>query len=218
VKLPWTPRTRRLLFLVLVVLVLAFPMVSTMITRARIESSGVDVTATVLDAARKGDSYLVAFRFPKAVDPDQHRYSAEVDKAAYDKAVARKVITVRVLEGRPRAHRVEGEIRDNTSYVVAGVTIVVVLAVGLVWVRFGRRRPPVRLRALEPLQAAGPDEVGTLGRTTGDVFEAVGRVLSADDSEVVLDLGERRVVVALDGHGHELEVGAVARARGSLVG
>ena len=41
---------------------------------------------------------------------------------------------------------------------------------------------------------------------------------STDDGEVVLDLGERHVVVALAGHACPVEVGAPARARGPLVG
>ena len=61
-------RTRRLVFVV-VILLLTFPLISTMITRARVERSGVDVTATVVEAGQKGESYLVAFLFPERSTP-----------------------------------------------------------------------------------------------------------------------------------------------------
>ena len=45
---PWTARTRRLIFVVVMLVVLTFPLVTTLVTRAQIERSGVDVTATVV--------------------------------------------------------------------------------------------------------------------------------------------------------------------------
>ena len=212
-------RGRRLLFVVVVVVLLAFPLVSSLVTMARVERSGTDVTATVVETHRRGDAYLVGFRLPEEVDPEQHVYSAEVDRAAYEEAVASKQITVRVLEDRPEAHRVEGEIRNYTPYVFMGAGIAVVLVVGLWWVRVGRRRPAVRLRALGPLEPADADEAGSLGRVSDqDIYEVIGTLVSADDAEVVLDLGERRVVVLLDGYPNPVDVGAPARARGPLIG
>jgi hypothetical protein len=219
VRLPWTARTRRLLFVVAVLLVLTFPLAATLVTRARVERSGVDVVASVVEAAHEGDSYLLAFRFPEGIDPDQRRYSAEVGRATYEKAAESKQVTVRVLEGRPRAHRVEGEIEGKSQYVVVGVADALVLAVGLWWVKVGRRRPAVRMQAVGPLEPAGDDETGSLGRAPGeDVYEVVGHVVSADDTEVVLDVGERRVVVVLAGHANPVDVGSPARARGPMIG
>lgn len=218
-RLPGSARTRRLLVVLLMVALLSFPLVATLVTRSRVERSGVDVTATVLQTQRDGARYLVAFRLPKDVDPDQTRYSAEVERATYEKATQTEQVTVRVLEGRPKAHRVEGEIRPSTPYVITGGSIAIVLAIGLVWVKVGRRRPTVRLRALGPLEPAGTDEIGVLGRQPeGDVYEAVGTVVSTDEREVLLDLGERRVVVSLDGHDNPVDVGAPARARGPVIG
>jgi hypothetical protein len=213
-----TARGRRLLFVAVVVVALVLPLVASLVTRARIDSSGTDVEATVVETTRKGDSYLVIFRFPKDVDPDQDAYSATVTKASYERAVESRKITVRVLDGRPEAHRADGEIRSATQYVVMGVGILLVSVVGWWWAYRGRRRPTVRIRADAPLEAAGLDDVGTLGRTTGDIYEAVGTVVSADDHEVVLDVGEREVVVLLAGHPNPVPVGSPARARGPLVG
>ena len=53
-----------------------------------------------------------------------------------------------------------------------------VLVVGLWWVRVGRRRPAVRLRALGPLEPAAADEAGSLERVPDeDIYEAVGTLL-----------------------------------------
>jgi hypothetical protein len=213
-----TARGRRLLFVAAIVVALALPLVASLVTRARIDSSGTDVEATVVDTSRRGDGYLVAFRFPKDVDPDQDAYSASVSRASYERAVDSGTITVRVLDGRPEAHRAEGEIRSVTQYVVMGAGILLVMMVGWWWASRGRQRPTVRIRADAPLEAAGPDDVGTLGRTTGDIYEAVGTIVSADDHEVVLDVGERHVVIHLAGHPNPVPVGSPARARGPVVG
>ncbi len=214
-----TSRNRRLFFVAVMLLLLTFPLVSTILTRARVERSGVDVTATVVEAGQKGDSYLVAFRFPEEVDPDQRQYSAEVERASYEEAKETKQIRVRVLEGRPEAHLVDGEIHSKAPFWFVLVADAIVLLVGLWWVRVGRRRPPVRMRALGPLEPAADEDTGSLERVPNeDIYEAVGTLLSADDAEAVLDLGERRVVVALDGHPNPLEVGSPARVRGSVIG
>jgi hypothetical protein len=213
-----TARGRRLLFVVVVALVLALPLVASLVTRARVDRSGTDVTAAVVDTSRKGESYLVAFRFPQDVDPDQEAYSASVSKAAYERAVSSGTITVRVLEGRPEAHRADGEIRGVTQYVVMGFGIVLVLAVGWWWAGRSRRRPTVRIRAASPLEAAGPDDAAALARAPGDIYEAVGTIVSADATEVVIDVGERHVVVLLAGHPNPVPVGSPARARGPVIG
>jgi hypothetical protein len=215
---PWTARTRRLVFVVVMLVVLTFPLVTSLVSRAQIERSGVDVTATVLQTTRNGDAYLVAFRLPEEIDPDQDVYSAEVDRATYEKAADTKEIGVRVLEDRPGAHRVEGEIRSRAPYVMVAVADAIVLVVGLWWVRHGRRRPTVRIRANSPLEPADPDGAGSLARQPDDAYEAVGTVLSADDAEVVLDLGERRVIVTLAGYANPVPVGSPARARGPVIG
>ena len=43
-------------------------------------------------------------------------------------------------------------------------------------------------------------------------------MLSADDAEVVLDIGERQVVVTLAGYENPVPVGSPARARGPIIG
>src|SRR4051794_15537604 len=97
-RLPWTARTRRLVFVVVALVVLTFPLVLTLTTRARVHSSGEDVTATVLKAPAHDGRYFLEFRFPPSVDHEQRTFGAEVDRASYEQAVATKRVTVRVLE------------------------------------------------------------------------------------------------------------------------
>ena len=198
--------------------VLTFPLITSLVTRAQIERSVLDV-----DRHRRPD-HAERGRLPRRVPaaggdrPRQDTYSAEVDQATYEKAAASKEIGVRVLEDRPEAHRVEGEIRSKAPYVMVAVADTLVLVVGLWWVRHGRRRPTVRIRANSPLEPADPDEHGSLARQPDDAYEAVGTVLSADDAEVVLDIGERQVVITLVGYENPVPVGSPARARGPIIG
>ena len=162
---PWTARTRRLIFVVVMLVVLTFPLITTLVTRAQIERSGVDVTATVVQTTKNGDAYLVAFRLPEEIDPDQDNYSAEVDQATYEKAAASKEIGVRVLEDRPEAHRVEGEIRSKAPYVMVAVADALVLAVGLWWVRV-RPPPPDRADPRQQPPRAGRPRRARLARAS----------------------------------------------------
>ena len=160
-RLPWTARTRRLLFVVAVLLVLTLPLVSTLITRARVERSGVDVTATVVETSRNGDAYLVAFRLPEEIDPDQKTYSSRGRAGVVREGRGEQTkITVRVLEDRPTAHRVEGEITNKAPYVV------MVVADASCWSSgcggsgsggAGRRCGCSRREDLEPAEHEGPE-------------------------------------------------------------
>ena len=215
---PWTARTRRLIFVGVMLVAPHLP------ARHHAGHPRADRALRCRrDRHRRPDDdergrLLVAFRLPEDIDPDQDTYSAEVDQATYEKAGASKEIGVRVLEDRPEAHRVEGEIRSKAPYVMVAVADALVLGVGLWWVRHGRRRPTVLIRANSPLEPADPDEPGSIARQPDDAYEAVGTVLSADDAEVVLDIGERRVVITLAGYENPVPVGSPARARGPVIG
>ena len=100
-RISWNARTRRLLFVLVMLFVLTYPLINTLLTRARVERDGVDVTAAVAKAAVDDDRYLVAFRLPEDLDPEQVSYSAFVSRATYDKARTTKQVSVRVLEDEP---------------------------------------------------------------------------------------------------------------------
>jgi hypothetical protein len=216
--LPWTARTRRLVFVVVMLLLLTFPLVSTLLTKSRIDRSGQDVVASVIHNEVDDGHYWLGYRLPADIDPDHRAWTAEVDRVTYDKASESKKLNVRVLPGRPEAHRVEGQVDSHAGLWFTVVADAIVIGVGFLWIRRGRRRPSLRMLARGDLEPAGPDDAIGIGRADGDDYEAVGTVKSTDDGEVVLDLGERDVVVALAGHGCPVEVGATARASGPLVG
>jgi hypothetical protein len=216
-SIPWNGRTRRLLFVFVMLFVLTFPLVNTLLVRSRVDRDGVDVRATVVQAVHDGDRYLVAFRLPKDVDPEQERYAAVVEKATYDKAGATKQVDVRVLEDEPRRHHVEGEIYSRSPWIFTIVGDLVVLLVGLWWVRVGRRRPPLRLLAMRDVEAVDDDEPNALTRDSGDMYDVVGPVSAVDGSSVTYALDDRAVEVRLNGYDVHVAVGSRGRAWGMLV-
>lgn len=216
--IPWNARTRRLLFVLVMLFILTFPLVNTLLTRARIDRDGVDVQGTVSRAVDDDGRYLVAWTFPEEIDPAQDAYSAVVSRATYDEARTTKRVEVRVLEGEPRRHHVEGEVYSRSPWVFTIVGDLIVLVVGLWWVKVGRRRPSLRLLAMRDLEAVGDDEPTGLVKDTGDVYVAVGAVTGVEGATVTLALDDRSVVVRLNGHDNRVAVGSRARAWGALVG
>ena len=217
-RIPWNARTRRLLFVLVMLFVLTYPLINSMLTRARVERDGVDVTAAVAKAAVDDDRYLVAFRLPEDVDPEQVSYSAFVSRATYEKARTTNEVLVRVLEDEPRRHHVEGEVYSKSPWVFTGVADLIVLTVGLWWVKVGRRRPNLTMLAMRDVEAAGEDDEAGLTPETGDMYVVVGQVTDGDGSSVTIALDDRQVVVRLNGYDQHVEVGSVARAWGLLVG
>jgi hypothetical protein len=214
----WNARTRRLLFVVVVLFLLTFPLVNTLLTRARVDRDGVDVSASVVEAVDDGGRYLVSFRFPESVDPEQDRYAAVVGRTTYDVARATRKVDVRVLEGEPQHHHVAGEVSSKDPWIFTLVGDAIVLLVGLWWVRVGRRRPALRMLAMRDLEEAPDDEPTGLVRDTGEVYVAVGPVSATEGSSVTIELEDRVVVVRLNGHDNHAAVGTRVRAWGMLVG
>ncbi len=217
-SIPWNGRTRRLLFVFVMLFVLTFPLVNTLLTRSRIERDGVDVQAAVAQAVDDDGRYLVAFRLPKDVDPEQERYAAVVEKATYDKARSTQQVSVRVLEDEPRRHHVEGEIYSRSPWIFTIVGDLVVLLVGLWWVRVGRRRPPLKLLAMRDVEAVDDEEPNALTKDSGDMYDVVGPVSAVEGSSVTFALDDRVVEIRLNGYDNHVEVGSRGRAWGMLVG
>jgi hypothetical protein len=207
-----------MLFVLVMLFVLTFPLVNTLLTRARIDRDGEDVTATVVRSTTDNGRHLLAFRFPEAIDPEQETYSAQVDVTTFRRAEETQRVVVRVLEGEPRRHHVEGEVYSRSPWVFTIVGDLVVLVVGLWWVKVGRRRPSLRMRAMRDLEAAGAEEPTGLTTDNGEVYVAVGAVTAVEGSTVTLALDDRSVVVRLNGHDNQVAVGSRARAWGALVG
>ncbi len=196
---------------VLIAVVIALvnmPLVQSSWTRASVERSGVELLADVTEARNLGTaadpSWWVSYRLPRAVDPEQAVWSAEVDAAAYDKAEESGTVPVRVIEGKPATAIVEGEVRSSTgligTLVVDALLLVMLL---LLWRSRGRGRREVEtVAALEDVASAPP---GVAWDDLGDgTVRVSGEVLERDEHEVVLDLGDRLVRVVLDGHANPI--------------
>src|SRR5688572_25818869 len=218
---PPRPRPKAVLLVVLVVVLINLPVASGAWTRWRVDRAGTDVTATVtghvVGSPEDQPDYFVAFVFDEEIDPGRATWTAEVDRATYDAAVASDEIGVRVLPGRPAAHRVEGEVTHLAGLIVTAAADALLLAVLLLAWRFrGRLRPQLRAVAVAVVVEGAPGVA--LEKVEGDLYLIRGEVVAVDDDELVLDLGDRSVRVLLDGHhnpvGHQLP----AQVHGRLIG
>ena len=187
----------------LVVLMINLPLVHSTWTRWQVERNGSDVTATLVDhdvlGAADDPAYWISYTLPSDIDPDQLEWAREVDKAAYDAAVASGRVTVRVLDDNPVTSRAEGQVVGRAGLVATLVADLLLL--GFLWVlwrygRYGRRPEVLRLEALGDVvadaDAPGVEEQDGIVHVTGALTEAT-------DHDVVLDAAGRRVVVVLDG-------------------
>lgn len=213
-------RVKALLLIALVALMVNLPLVHSSWTAGRVDRSGVDVVATVTDTGTVTDeSYLVEFRMPAEVDPGQQLWTAQVDQATYDDAVATETVEVRVIPDQPAAYRVDGEVTSSLGLVVTVfVDLLLLVAAVLVWRYAGARRarPDLVLVAVEDVRRC----------RTGAVLEELedgrhlvaGEVCAIEEGEIVLDLGDRQVRVQLDGHDNQVGYQQPAQVTGRLIG
>ena len=197
--------------LLLLAVVINLPLAHSTWTDAKVERSGEDVSATVVE---HGDSDWLSFRFPADVDPDQRTWSVEVDDPTYDEAVATGRLEVRVLDADPSAYRVDGAVESRVPLVVTAVADVLLLLLVLLMWRFGGRlRSSLRAVALGDVERCKPEIL--LERLHAEDYLVRGEVLEVGPDRVVLDLGNRTIEVLLDGHqnlvGHQQA--ALLRAR-----
>ena len=145
------------------------------------------------------------------------RVLVPLEQAAYDDVVATERAEVVFLPDNPKVYRVTGRETSNAALVTTLVADgALALLVGLVLLLRGRLRPELRLVASEDLAPAEPG--GVLERIEGMSYRVRGDVVAIEDDEVVLEVGDRRVRVHLDGHhnpaGHQDSV----EVRGTMVG
>jgi hypothetical protein len=209
-------RIGSVVLIAILVLLVNAPLVRSVLTDLRLGREGVVGTAEVLDSTeREGGFYL-------AVDLDPARV-VRVDEQAYDEAVAAGEIGTRRLpdETDTALTRVEGQWRSPVAYVVVGALDLALLAGIVLYVRVRPRlRPELVLRAGSDLQPA--DDGSVLDRVEAQSYVVAGRVdglprEGADGPEVVLDLGDRRVRVLLDGHRCAVAPGETARVDGVMI-
>lgn len=214
-------RVTSVLLVVLLVAMINLPIVQITWTDWRVESQGVDVRADVIEVNRlppvDDPHYVLSFRFPVAIDPEQSNWNAEVDRATYDWAAAENTVAVRVLEDRPSAYTVAGEVSSRVGLYVTLVADLALLLVVLLFRRSGvARRPSLKAVAAGAVEPAEPGSV--LERLEDGLHLIRGEVVEIGDDEVVLDLGERSVHVLLDGHPALVGLQQTAQVRGRLIG
>ena len=207
--------------MLLVVMAINLPLIESSYTSWRVEHSGVDVTGQVIGRGltRPKDElhYVLAFTLPEEIDADQTRWSVEVDRATYERAVASREVEVRVLPDRPAAHTVEGQVKHSLGLVVTLLADLVLLALVLLMWRFrGGLRPSLRAVAVGDVEPCEPGSA--LDRVEGDLYLIRGQVCEVGPDELVLDLGDRSVHVRLDGHHNPVAHQQPAQVSGRLIG
>ena len=214
-----TRRVPTWLVLILLVVVVNLPLAHSTWTSSRVEGSGVDVTAQLTGHEVRDGGHWVEFTFPEKIDPDQRTWTAEVDQAAYDAAVAAGEIGVRVLEDDPSAYQVDGAVKGNGVLVITLVVdIVLLIALLFLWRyrgRVGPRRAELRAIALEDVVRCAPGVL--LDRIGGEDYLIQGEVVELEPGAMVLDLGNRRVVVLLDGHANPVGYQQPAQVRARMI-
>jgi hypothetical protein len=214
---------KALLLVVLLVVVINLPLVHSGLTSWRVERSGTDVTATVTAhrvlSPEDDPAYFVEFVYPgdDPDDPDVPRWTAEVDRATYEQAVADEAIGVRVLPDRPAAYTVDGQVTHRLGLVITLIADAALLTMLLLLWRFrARLRPRLEAVAVADVERCKPG--GSLEKTDDGLYLVSGEVSGIKDDEIILELGDRQVRVLLDGHANPVGYQQPARVRVRLVG
>lgn len=207
-------RPKSIVFLVLVAALINLPMLHGIWLNSKLDRQGVDVTAEVIDDRDRPGDYLIAFRVPAEGDREEFTGVAKVDQETHDQAVRTQEIEVRILPDTPGAYRVEGQVTGRVGLVITLLAdLLLVILVGLMLKFRSRLRPALVLVATEDLARCPPGSL--LDRVDGDRYVVAGEIVSIEADEILLELGDRRVRVVLDGHhnpaGHDQPVRATGR-------
>jgi hypothetical protein len=223
------PTTRRLargsrrgfILVAILVVLINLPILHVTYTNWRVDQSGQQVTAQVVEARVSSPDddphYWLGIRFPEDIDPDQSAWPVEVDRATYDAALEAREIEARVLPSNPAAYEVEGEVHSRLGFLTTLIADAVLLLILLLVWRFGRRArvEPLRLAATGDVERCPPG--GVVEALEGDLYLVRGEVVAIDEGELVLDVGDQEVVVILDGHHNPVGYQQPAQVRGRVV-
>lgn len=209
-------RTRYILVLVLAAALVNLPLLHSTFTDQRVQRSGVDVPTTVVGHRTVGGQHLVSFTFPESIDPDQRTWQADLESSAYDRAVATGQLEVRVLKDDPSAYAADGQVHSNALLVMTLIADALLLVTALLlWRVGGRRRPQLRAIAVTDVERCPPGSA--LDRIEGQTYLIRGEVSSVEPGQLVLELGDRSVLVYLDGHHSSVGHQQPAEVRARLV-
>jgi hypothetical protein len=212
-----TGRLKNVLLVGLVVVMINLPFVHNSWQQHRLDRDGVDLVATVTNHGDDNGDRFVTFKVAKTDDEPGFDGTVRVDQATYDDAVASQQVQVRVLPGSSTVWRVEGENHSRIGLLITLVADVFLLIMVLLLLRFGSRlRQEMVLVATEDLVRCPPGSV--LDQVDGLRFVVCGEIEAIEDGEVVLDLGDRRVRVVLNGHHNPAGYQQPVRATGTMRG
>ena len=207
----------RILLVALVVVMINLPFVHSTWQNHRLEQDGVELLAAVTDHDEGDGRRLVTFAVAGRGDQPGFAGTVRVDQPAYDAAVQSGQVRVRVLPGSTTVWQVEGESQGSLGLVITLVADAFLLILVLLLLRFGSRlRQDMVLVATEDLERCPPGSV--LDQVDGLRFVVCGEVEEIEADAVVLDLGDRRVRVILDGHHNPAGYQQPVRATGTMRG
>jgi len=210
-------RLKNVLLVGLVVVMINLPFLHSSWQNHRISADGVDVTATVTDHDDAGGDSFVTFRVDESDDQPAFAGTVRLDDAAYADAVESGQVQVRVLPGSAVVWRVDGESKSSVGLLITVMADVFLLVLILLLLRFGSRlHSDLVLVATEDLERCPPGSA--FDQVEGQRFVVCGEVEEIEDDAVVLDLGDRRVRVLLDGHHNPAGYQQPVRATGTLRG
>src|SRR5262245_41198023 len=210
-----TGRLKNGLLVALVVVMVNLPFVHGKWQDHRLDQDGVDHVATVTDHEERNGELFVSFEVPARADQPAITGEVQVDRATYDVAVTSNQVNVRSLPGSATVWRVGGPIESHLPLGITVIADVFLLIVVPLLVRFGSRlRQEMVLVATEDLERCPPGSV--LDQVDGLRFVVCGEVDAIEDDAVVLDLGDRRVRVLLDGHHNPAGYQQPVRATGTM--
>lgn len=214
-------RTQRIALVVVLLAFINLPLLHSAWTNWRLERSGLEVTAEVVDTRviDRGDdpTYFLQIRFPRTIDTDRQIWPAQVERETFEASEESGTVAATVLSDNPAAYRVEGQVTSRLGLVITVVADLILAAILLLaWKFGGRRRPwPIRIAAVGDVERCPPG--GSIAQVDADLYVVRGEVTGIDDDEIVIDAGERDVLVVLDGHRNPVGYQQPAQVRGRLV-
>lgn len=202
----------------LVALLVNLPLTHAWWTDRQLEHHGARTTATVHEARTvagtdEGRRFLVAYRLPAAVDPEQRAFTGEVDPATYELARRTGRLEVTYLPGEPGRNRPVAEVASlRLAALLTALADLALLAIlGLMlWAR--RTQSDLVLRATADVVRCRPQEA--LEDLGGGEYVVRGDVLDRGDDELTIAVGHRRVRVLLGNHVNPVGHQQPAEARG----
>lgn len=210
-------RVKNVLLVGLAVVMVNLPFVHSSWQDHRISSDGVVLSGEVTDQDVKDDEHYLTFQVAAGVDQPAFGGTVRVDEATAQTAEDSGQVEVRALPGSTTVWNVVGEERSRLGLAVTLMADLFLLVMVLLLARFGSRlRSDLVLVATENLVRCPPG--ASLDPIDGQRYVVQGEVEEILEDGVVLDLGDRRVRVILDGHHNPAGYQQPVRATGTMRG